>query len=180
MRVVYKAVSMLRAELIKASEYVQKRAQTDPEKKAARDLKLEGDLQHSGVHFRASHEVTRRVRETSYLWSPDLPGPGGKVSGHDLKWCRLLFPIGDHWYTGLQLSAPSNPVDELSWRDYGRFGFFFKKTLPKAQVRELDYRFIIERADAPALKPKQSPEQIARSRAACDAHYEAFAKSPGR
>ena len=36
-----KAVAMLRAELVKASEYAQKRAKTDPEKRAARDLHLE-------------------------------------------------------------------------------------------------------------------------------------------
>jgi imidazolonepropionase-like amidohydrolase len=36
-----KAIAMLRAELVKASEYAQKRAKTDPEKRAARDLRLE-------------------------------------------------------------------------------------------------------------------------------------------
>jgi imidazolonepropionase-like amidohydrolase len=36
-----KAVAMLRAELIKVQEYAQKRAKTDPEKRAARDLHLE-------------------------------------------------------------------------------------------------------------------------------------------
>ena len=36
-----KAVAMLRAELIKAQEYAQKRAKTDPEKRAPRDLHLE-------------------------------------------------------------------------------------------------------------------------------------------
>ncbi|MSU64096.1 MAG: amidohydrolase [Pedosphaera sp.] len=36
-----KAVAMLRVELIKTSEYVQKRSKTDPEKKASRDLRLE-------------------------------------------------------------------------------------------------------------------------------------------
>jgi len=36
-----KAVAMLRAEFIKAQEYAQKRAKTDPEKRAPRDLHLE-------------------------------------------------------------------------------------------------------------------------------------------
>jgi hypothetical protein len=143
----------------------------------ARDLKLEGDLQHSGIHFRASAEVGTRAKETSYLWEPDLPGPGGKVASKEMKWCQLLFPIGEHWYRSLQLNPSSNPVDELSWRDYGRFGFFFKKALKKGETLPLDYRFIIERAEPPADKPKPSPEQAAKARAACQASYEAYAKA---
>ncbi len=156
-----------------------KRTQIDArfQLRPARDLKLDGDLQHSGIHFRASAEVATRARETSYLWEPDAPGPGGKVASREMKWCRLLFPIGGHWYSSLQLNAPSNPVDELSWRDYGRFGFFFKKALKKDEALALDYRFIIERVEPPANFSNQSTEQAARSRVACQALYDAYARS---
>jgi hypothetical protein len=146
------------------------------ELKAARDLRLEGDLQHAGVHFRASNEVSQRAGETAYVWEPDLPGPGGKVSSKDLKWCRLVFPIGQRWYAATELTAPANPVEELSWRDYGRFGFFFKRALKKDELLKLDYRFLIEPAEAPAEKGKLSAAQAAKARQTAQADYQAFAR----
>jgi hypothetical protein len=79
--------------------------------------------------------VSGRNTETAYVWEPDLPGPGGKAVSKDFKWCRLVFPIKDHWYSAMELNSPTNPVEELSWRDYGRFGFFFKKTLRRTRCR---------------------------------------------
>ena len=109
----------------------------------ARDLRLAGDLQHSGVHFRASNEVHGRQSETSYLSSPE-----GKNKGTDLKWCRLSFPIGTNVYSTLQLNHPANPVEELSTRKYGRFGYFFKKDLTKSKLLTLKYRFLIGKEPA--------------------------------
>lgn len=104
----------------------------------ARHLQLVGDLQHSGVHFRASNEVHARQSETTYLTSPE-----GKTKGNNLKWCRLSFPIGTNLYSALQLNHPANPVEELSTRKYGRFGYFFKKDLTQGKPLTLKYRFLI-------------------------------------
>ena len=41
------------------------------------------------------------------------------------------------------MTAPKNEFSELSWRDYGRFGFFDKKELKKGQTLELRFRFLI-------------------------------------
>jgi len=109
----------------------------------ARNLRLAGDLQHSGVHFRASNEVHGRQSETSYLTSPE-----GKAKGSDLQWCRLSFPIGTNLYSALQLNHPANPVEELSTRKYGRFGYFFKKNLTKGEPLTLKYRFLIGKEPA--------------------------------
>lgn len=111
--------------------------------KAARDLKLDGDLQHAGIHFRGSKELSKREAETKYLWEPPLPGPGGKVASPDLKWCRLIFPIGNNWFTATEFNAPGNPVEELSWRAYGRFGFFFKQSLKRDETLTVNYRFLV-------------------------------------
>lgn len=140
---------------------------------AARDLSLDGDLQHAGIHFRAADEVANRAKETAYLWEPDLPAGEGKVVSPDFKWCRLRFPIGERWYTSLELNAPGNPVEELSWRDYGRFGFFFKRNLKTGETLKVDYRFLIERVENPGT----AAEEIARARASCTAQYEAFVKA---
>jgi hypothetical protein len=141
----------------------------------ARTLTLGGDLQHAGVHFRASDEVSGRNTETAYVWEPDLPGPGGKAVSKDFKWCRLVFPIKDHWYSAMELNSPTNPVEELSWRDYGRFGFFFKKTLKKDEVQELDYRFVVQRVSAPAKPGQLSETEKSHGRAEGDAAYRAYA-----
>ncbi|MGZ8900498.1 MAG: DUF6807 family protein [Limisphaerales bacterium] len=128
---------------------------------AQRDLTLNGDLQHAGVHFRATHKLRERTRETRYVWEPDLPGPGGKVVSKEMKWARLIFPVGDNWYTATQLNLPTNPTDELSWRDYGRFGFFFKRKLEWSDELELKYRFVIEPATADAREELAAQRAVA-------------------
>jgi hypothetical protein len=138
----------------------------------ARDIQLAGDLQHSGVHFRAVNEVARRANETAYIFAPDK-----QVKGKDFQWCRLLFPIGENWYTALQMSAPENPIEELSMRNYGRFGYFFKHKLKAGEELPLRFRFVIQKTDSPANNTKQSPEQTAASRAHCDSLYREFLKS---
>jgi Methane oxygenase PmoA len=158
--------------------------------KPARDISLGGDLQHAGIHFRASATVgpmakdpaaakdtatvSGRAKDTAYVWEPDLDGKGGKVASKELKWARLTFPIGERFYHATELNAPTNPVDELSWRDYGRFGFFFKKDLKKDETLTLKYRFLTELADGITAKP--TDEQRAAFRKAAQAQYEAFVK----
>lgn len=164
---------------------------------AARDLRLDGDLQHAGIHFRAADEVATRNLETAYVSDPEdketkgrnwQPGPPKKdkdgkeaapsnVKTGDLNWCRLIFPIGERWYAATELNAPSNPIEELSWRDYGRFGFFFKKSLKKGEKLAVDYRFLVEPAEAPAEKGKLSSEQSAKARSQAAADFTAFANS---
>ena len=140
----------------------------------ARDLTLGGDLQHAGIHFRASKSVGDRKAETSYVWEPDLDGKGGKVKSTELKWAQLTFPIGQRWYHVTHLNAPTNPVEELSWRDYGRFGFFFTKALKKDEKLAVNYRFVAELAAGVTSKP--TDEQRKESRKAAQAHYDTFVK----
>lgn len=128
---------------------------------AQRDLTLNGDLQHAGVHFRATHKLKDRTKETAYVWEPDLPGNGGKVVSTQMKWARLIFPVGENWYTATQLNLPTNPTEELSWRDYGRFGFFFKRKLEWGEELELKYRFVIEPAVANARDDLATQRAIA-------------------
>lgn len=165
--------------------------------KAARDLRLDGDLQHAGIHFRAANEVATRKGETVYVsdpanknakskdWKPAAPKkdkdgnevktPAPEIA--ELKWCRLIFPIGENWYAATELNAPTNPVEELSWRDYGRFGFFFKRALKKGETLDLDYRFFVEPAEAPAEKARLSAEQSKKATDAAAKDHAAFTKS---
>ena len=147
------------------------------EMKARRDISLGGDLQHAGVHFRAHTEVARRNKETSYLWEPPNAAGKDKVIDDNHQWARLLFPIGKRWYTAQEMTAPANGVKELSWRDYGRFGYFLPRQLKKGEPFNLKFRFAIEEVDAPANAPKQSDEQVKVSHRLCTKRYETFLKS---
>ena len=165
--------------------------------KASRELTLGGDLQHSGIHFRAANDVATRAKETSYVSDPEdkqtkgkdwaAPAPKKDKDGNeikparepvkgDLNWCRLLFPMGGRWYAATELNAPSNPVEELSWRDYGRFGFFFKRKLAAGESLDLNYRFFVEPAEAPASNFKPAAEQNAKARTEAKARYWEFVK----
>jgi len=142
--------------------------------KAARDLTLGGDLQHAGIHFRASASVRNSVKDTSYLWEPDVPGAGGKVESDELKWVRYTFPIGTRWYHATQLNAPANPVQQLSWRDYGRFGYFFQKPLKKDESLTVRFRFLTELAKDVSAKPTAGQQAVFRK--AAQGQYDAFTK----
>lgn len=147
------------------------------ELRPARDLQLDGDVQHAGIHLRVSHVVAENPKVTSYLWSPDVPGAPGKVVSRDLQWGEFLFPLHGRWYSALQLNAPSNPVEEFSTREYGRFGFFFKQDLKKDQPFQVEYRFVVRTAETPAEAPRRSAAQIAAARAAADAAYAAYVRA---
>jgi hypothetical protein len=156
--------------------------------KPARDLKLDGNVQHAGIHMRVSHQVVDHAAETSYLWSPaNAPTAGkgylktstgltGSVVGKDLKWGEFLFPLHGGWYSALQMNAPKNPVEEFSTREYGRFGFFFTRELKRDENLEVKYRFLVRKADAPAQAPKRSPAQIEQARKQADAAYAKFVR----
>jgi hypothetical protein len=146
---------------------------------ADRDLTLGGDLQHAGCHFRAHTEVASKWKKfTSYLWEPEGKKAGnGKILSKEWKWNRLQFPIGKNWYSATQFNAPNQPVEELSWRDYGRFGFFFKKNMKKGETQKLNYRFHIAPSQAPALEsypPQVSKEQKERWTATAQKAYTHF------
>lgn len=143
--------------------------------KAARDLMLGGDLQHAGVHFRGSKELGSRKDQTSYVWEPELPGPEGKVQSPELKWARLTFPVGVRWYSATLLNAPGNPVEQLSWRDYGRFGFFFTRSLKNDEALSLRYRLLTKHEEK--LQGKPTREQSVEIRAAAQAQYEEFVRA---
>ncbi len=121
--------------------------------------------------------MAKRNKETSYLWEPSEAKGGGRVIHDNHQWARLLFPIGKRWYTAQEMNSPKNGVKELSWRDYGRFGYFLPKSLKKGEPFNLKFRFAIEEVDAPANAPKQSEEQIKKSQKKCVRRYEAFLKS---
>jgi hypothetical protein len=156
--------------------------------KPARDLSLDGNVQHAGIHLRVSHHLVEHAADTSYMWSPASAPTAGKgylknatdragaVIGKDLQWGEFLFPLHGRWYSALQMNSPKNPVQEFSTREYGRFGFFFKKDLNRGQDLQVSYRFVVRTAETPAQKPKRSAAQLAQARQEADAAYTRFVR----
>ena len=57
-------------------------------------------------------------------------------------------------------------------RDYGRFGYFFKRNLKKDEPLTLKYRFIVEAAK----DGNPSAEDLKEARKHCESLYRQFAK----
>lgn len=139
---------------------------------AARDVELDGDLQHAGLHFRADADVDEVRSETHYLWEPSELSPGsGRIISDDLEWVNFRFPLHDNWYSVTQLNRPENGATELSWRDYGRFGFFRKATVKEGETFEFSGHFLIER-----IAEGSGDESAIRKQA--DDEYRKWTRSP--
>ncbi|CAN5192794.1 hypothetical protein BH23BAC3_BH23BAC3_23000 [soil metagenome] len=114
------------------------------------NIRLEGDLQHAGVQFRAAQHVadhrdqTRFIRpnQWSHVSSEDEIGEEDRI---DLPWNAMNFQIDDKPYTVLYMSHPSNPDGaEMSERKYGRFGEFFPQEVTPNAPFTVQYRFWIK------------------------------------
>ena len=115
---------------------------------AARDVRLGGDLQHAGLHFRADAAVDDVRGQAVYLWAPaELAPGGGRIVSDALRWVNYRFPLHGNWYAVTQLNRPENRTTELSWRDYGRFGFFFNDEIAQGASRVMYGRFLIQRLE---------------------------------
>ena len=118
-------------------------------------IRLDGDPQHAGFHFRANQEVASNgKRETRYL-RPDGPGNDGETRNWDAKekdprainlpWNAMSFLTGGKRYTTLRVNHPANPGESRgSEREYGRFGDYMEYTLTPEKPLKLRYRVWIQ------------------------------------
>lgn len=115
-------------------------------------VRLDGDPQHAGFHFRANMEVSKTNKETYYL-RPDGKGKPGETRNWDAKakeidkrainlpWDACSFVVGGKRYTVVRINHPDNPKDARgSERDYGRFGDYFEYDLSATKPLKLKYR----------------------------------------
>lgn len=123
-------------------------------------VRLDGDPQHAGFHFRASQEVADQANakkpETYYL-RPDGPGKVGEERNWDPKtktgpvnqpWDAMVFHVGGKTYTALYLDHPENPKEaRSSERAYGRFGTYFEYDLTDEKPLRVQYRVWIQEGE---------------------------------
>jgi hypothetical protein len=119
------------------------------------EVKLDGDPQHAGFHFRASNDVGAKTAKQTYYLRPDGQGKPGETRnwpGHkrhvDLPWNAMSFVVGEERFTALYLDKPTNPKEaRFSERDYGRFGSYFEYTLTKDKPLAVHYRVWVQRGE---------------------------------
>jgi hypothetical protein len=120
-------------------------------------VKLDGDPQHAGFHFRAAQDVVDHQKETCYL-RPDGLGKPGETRNWDAKgrnpqtvdlpWNAMCFLVGGKRYTAVYLDRPANPKEaRYSERPYGRFGSYFEYELGADQDLVIDYRVWLQEGE---------------------------------
>ena len=121
-------------------------------------VRLDGDPQHSGFHFRAAPEVSKNGKENTYYLRPDGKGKPGETRNWEpkskdaktvnLPWNAMSFVVAGKWYTVLRLNHPSNPGETRgSERDYGRFGDYFEYDLTPDKPLKLTYRVWVQEGE---------------------------------
>lgn len=128
-------------------------------------VRLDGDPQHAGFHFRAAQEVANNGKAHTYYVRPDGKGKPGETRNWDVKkpdrrtvnlpWNAMSFVLDGHRYSVLRIVHPTNPGETRgSERDYGRFGDYFEYDLTPERPLLLRYRLWIQAGEV-------TPEQCA-------------------
>jgi hypothetical protein len=115
-------------------------------------VRLDGDPQHAGVHFRAASEVADSTKGETYYLRPDGRAEPGQfrnwpqdMSYVDAPWHAASFVVGGQRYTVLRIHRPANPGEaRMSERDYARFGSYFEHDLDPEVPLFVGYRFWVQ------------------------------------
>ena len=121
-------------------------------------VKLDGDPQHAGFHFRAPQEVADADQKLTWYLRPDGKGRPGDTRNWDAKgrdprcvnlpWNAMSFVLGGKRYTALYLDHPANPKEaRYSERFYGRFGSYFEYELDDGKDLEIRYRLWLQEGE---------------------------------
>jgi hypothetical protein len=116
-------------------------------------VKVDGDPQHSGFHFRASNEVADSTKAQTYFIRPDGTDKPGATRNWpaqkehvNLPWDAMSFVLGGQRYTAAYLDRPANPKEaRYSERDYGRFGSYFVAEATQEKPLRVRYRIWLQR-----------------------------------
>ncbi|MHC4643661.1 MAG: DUF6807 family protein [Planctomycetota bacterium] len=121
------------------------------ELKAVRgDVFLNGDPEHAGMQYRAHNDVATGGKEVkaTYLFHEDGINPKKDA---DLPWAAMSCGLNGRRYSILHMNHPDNPKQTLysAYRDYGRFGAFFKKKIGAGETLTLRYRILVVESEMP-------------------------------
>jgi len=131
-------------------------------------IKVDGDPQHAGFHFRASQEVSEKTAKLTYYLRPDGKGkldetrnwPGQK-DHINLPWNCMSFMVQDQRFTCAYLDKPTNPKEaRFSERDYGRFGSYFATEFTPEKPLQVNYRLWVQPGEMTGEQAKLLDEQF--------------------
>ncbi len=111
---------------------------------------LDGDPEHGGFQYRAHNDVAtggEQVKAT-YLFHEDSIDPR---ENYDLPWVAMSYGLNDQRYNVQHINHPDNPKPTIysAYRDYGRFGAFFKTTIASGETLTLRYRILVGHGEMP-------------------------------
>ncbi len=122
-------------------------------------VRLDGDPQHAGFHFRANQDVAMKTAKQTYYLRPDGKGKPGETRNWEPKgkkdpktinmpWNAMSFVLDGQRYTALRINHPENPGETRgSERDYGRFGDYFEYDLTPDKPFKLKYRVWVQEGE---------------------------------
>jgi Methane oxygenase PmoA len=120
-------------------------------KAVAGDTIFDGDPEHAGLHFRPTDATDRA--NTIYLY----PKAGANAhKDRDYPWVGMTYTAEGQKYSVVMLSHPQNPTGTAwsAYRNYGRFGAFYKTAIKKDETLKIQARFVVYKGELP------SPEAI--------------------
>ncbi len=105
------------------------------------EVYLNGDPEHAGFQYRPHNDVAAGGADVKakYLFHKDGIDPR---KDKDLPWVAMEYGLNGKRYSVQHINHPSNPKGTVysAYRDYGRFGAFFKHTIPAGETLKLQYR----------------------------------------
>jgi hypothetical protein len=114
-------------------------------------VKLEGDVQHAGFHFRADNDVVDKT--TAYL-TPEGAVNKKNDTWENCNWVVCQFTTHGHRYAVAHFSDPKNATPlQYSTRPYARFGAFSKTEVKPEAPLKLRYRIIVTDAAKGTVPP---------------------------
>ena len=122
-------------------------------KTVAGDIFLDGNAEHGGLQFRAHDDISKGPKElkATYLFHKDGIDP---TKDYDLPWTAMSYGLNAKRYNVQHIDHPDNPRPSIhsAYRDYGRFGPFFKQNIKADQTLTLRYRICIGQGEMPERK----------------------------
>jgi hypothetical protein len=118
-------------------------------------VKLDGDPQHAGFHFRADNEVASKTSKQTYFLRPDGAGKTGETRNWpkdkehvNLPWDAMCFFLGSERFTVAYLDKPTNPKEaRFSEREYGRIGSYFVYEVTEKKPLAVNYRIWLQKGE---------------------------------
>jgi len=115
------------------------------------EVYLNGDPEHAGFQYRPHDGVAKGPADVKakYLFHKEGINP---KKDKDLPWVALEYGLNGKRYSVQYMSDPANPNSDAvysAYRDYGRFGEFFKHTIGAGQTLKLRYRIRVSEGSLP-------------------------------